>query len=126
MLTFGCDYFGCSMLDLSTLDLGMSDENEDLTKSVITPAPPLECRVGEPCGFTLSTRTEAKMLLPHGGLSVAVRKAETAASVPCTDKMDGTYTCAFPADWITRRTEFDFVVSADGEEFEPFRTLVVS
>ena len=79
------------MLDLSTLDLGMSSENGDLTKSVITPAPPLECRVGEPCGFTLSTRTKAKMLLPHGGLSVAVHKTETAASVPCTDRMDGTY-----------------------------------
>ena len=43
------------MLQLQTLDLGMSNEVADLHRSIILPAPPFDCRVGEPCSFALST-----------------------------------------------------------------------
>ena len=103
----------------------MSDTFEDLTKSVITPAPPLDCRVGVPCVFTLSTRSELGKQLPHGGLSVAVRIASVAEAEAhlCTDQMDGTYACVFPTAWIATKGESLFIVSADGEEFEPLRAL---
>ena len=177
---------------LSTLDLGMSDEKEDLGKSIITPAAPLDCRVGAPCDFTLSTRTSSGLQLPHGGLEIKVHRdtieckldestgsehkqngghcihtidstqlalqsvlrnnncsdatsesscpsAENcrwmptatsdsqsehdnaACTVSCVDQMDGSYECPFP--WTSEQGEFDFVPSADGEEFMPIRTL---
>ena len=87
------------MLFLRTLDLGMSDEKEDLGKSVITPAPPLNCRVGEPCEFTLSTRTSLGLSLPHGGLSVAVQTSSAPVKMQlCTDQMNGTYAVKGPAN----------------------------
>ena len=42
----------------------------------------------------------------------------------CVDNMDGSYLCIFPSSWTSRQGEFDFTVSADGEEFVPLRTLV--
>ena len=115
------------MLFLSTLDLGMSDEKEDLGMSVITPAPPLDCRVGEPCEFTLSTRTQLGLALPHGGLSIALNLrtgSTTLDTQPCSDMMNGAYACTFPAAWIATEGELEFGMSADSEEFEPIRTLV--
>ena len=111
------------MLYLETLDLGMSDQKEDLLKSVITPAPPLDCRVGTECKFTLSTRTTAGLNLPHGGLAIAIKKAAGQQVIPCVDAMTGSYICTFPELWIGSATEFDFVVSADTEEFVPLRTV---
>ena len=71
----------------------MSNEVQDLSKTIILPAPPLACRVDEPCGFALSTRTAAPLPLPHGGLQVRVRKANGASDVLCVDLMDGGYDC---------------------------------
>ena len=102
----------------------MSNEKEDLQKSVITPAPPLDCQVGVECQFVLSTRTRLGLLLPHGGLTVAVRPAHSDAQTECLDNFDGTYLCAFSSGSITVKGEFDFVVSADDEEFEPIRQVV--
>eukprot|EP01051_Picozoa_sp_SAG22_P001953 SAG22_NODE_82_length_21749_cov_10.719769_10_plen_214_part_00 len=113
------------MLFLETLDLGMSDQKEALQESVITPTPPLDCRVGTECKFTLSTRTSAGLLLPHGGLSVAVRTAQQSAAEAsiCSDGMNGAYLCVFPTASVAVKGEFDFLVSADGQDFEPIRTL---
>ena len=97
---------------------------QDLQKSVITPAPPLDCRVGVPCSFTLSMRTRLELQLPHGGLSVAVQTWSPAVTQPCTDMMNGEYVCAFQAESIAAQGDFDFTVLADDEEFEPIRTLV--
>jgi hypothetical protein len=112
------------MLQLQTLDIGMSNEVADLHRSIILPAPPFYCRVGEPCAFLLSTRTAAGLPLPHGGLLVRVRtNAERGGDAMCTDLMDGGYDCQLPAPWTTARGDFDFIVSADGEDFVPIRTL---
>jgi hypothetical protein len=117
------------MLQLQTLDLGMSNEVQDLSQSIILPAPPLNCRVGEPCGFTLSTRTAAALPLPHGGLQIRVRKADMTYDIRhmtdmlCTDQMDGGYDCQLPQSWTAVRGDFDFIVSSDGEEFVPIRTV---
>jgi hypothetical protein len=97
------------MLQLQTLDLGMSNEVQDLGKSIILPAPPLNCRVGELCGFTLSTRTSAGLALPHGGLQLRVRK-DGGSDALCTDQMDGGYGCQLPASWTVMRGDFDFIV----------------
>ena len=114
------------MQDLSTLDLGMSSEKEDLQNSVLKPAPPLQCSVGEPCLFTLFTRTQLGLQLPHGGLSVVVRTENVAEdeAVSCVDEMDGRYLCTFLPSWVATQGEVDFVVSADGEEFVPIRTMI--
>jgi hypothetical protein len=111
------------LLQLRTLDLGMSDEKEDLGRSIILPAPPLACRVGEPCTFTLSTRTVTGLALPHGGLQVRVRKTAENTDQLCVDLMDGSYNCHLPNAWTTAQGDFDFLVSADGEDFIPIRTL---
>jgi hypothetical protein len=111
------------MLQLQTLDLGMSNEVQDLGKSIILPAPPLACRVDERCGFVLSTRTVAGLSLPHGGLQVRVRKVEGGDDALCDDTMDGSYECQIPPTWTAVQGNFDFVVSADGEDFVPVRTL---
>eukprot|EP01051_Picozoa_sp_SAG22_P018328 SAG22_NODE_3055_length_1981_cov_1.324655_3_plen_149_part_00 len=111
------------MLYLDTLDLGMSSEKEDLLMSVIMPAPPLDCRVGVECGFVLTTRTSAGLQLPRGGLSVAVADAASHVT-PCTDLMDGSYACVFEPVSVSVAGEFAFVVSADGQDFEPIRTLI--
>ena len=114
------------MLYLSTLDLSMSDEKEDLDKSVIRPAPPLDCRVGEPCEFMLSTRTRLGLSLPHGGLSVAVQTGSSphVNTQLCADQINGSYACTLPSAWVAAEGEFDFVLLADSQEFEPIRTLV--
>ena len=91
---------------------------------MITPAPPLDCRVGVPCSFTLSMRTRLELQLPHGGLSVAVQTWSPAVTQPCTDMMNGEYVCAFQAESIAAQGDFDFTVHADDEEVEPIRTLV--
>eukprot|EP01051_Picozoa_sp_SAG22_P005395 SAG22_NODE_319_length_12493_cov_33.326475_1_plen_635_part_00 len=44
---------------LKTLAVDMSDEIADLALSIIQPSPPLSCRVGQPCGLSLVTRTHA-------------------------------------------------------------------
>jgi hypothetical protein len=111
------------MMQLQTLDLGMSNEVQDLGKSIILPAPPLNCRVGEPCGFALSTRTAVGLPLPHGGLQVRVRKADEGSDVLCADLMDGGYDCQLPHSWTVVQGDFDFIVSSDGEDFVPIRTL---
>eukprot|EP01051_Picozoa_sp_SAG22_P004150 SAG22_NODE_215_length_14950_cov_4.960676_1_plen_689_part_10 len=115
-----------AMPDLQTLALGMSDEVEDLMMTVITPAPPLNCRVGGgPCGLTISMRTRLGLQLNSGGLFIAVaKKADEQSSVVCTDMMDGTYACVLPDPWISRQGQFDIVISAGGEEFTPIRKLV--
>ena len=97
----------------------MNYASQDLQKSVITPAPPLDCRVGEPCGFTLSMRTRLELQLPHGGLSVAVQTGSPAVTRPCTDMMNGEYLCTFNAELIAATGEFEFTLLADEEEFEP-------
>jgi hypothetical protein len=112
------------MMQLQTLDLGMSNEVQDLGRSIILPAPPLACRVGEPCGFTLSTRTAAALPLPHGGLQMRVRKADGGSDALCTDQMDGRYDCQLPLSWTTMEGDFDFTVSSDGHNFVPIRTLM--
>jgi hypothetical protein len=71
------------MLRLQTLDLGMSNEVADLHRSIILPAPPFDCRVGEPCGFTVSTRTVAGLPLSHGGLQVRVQVLRGPAADLC-------------------------------------------
>jgi hypothetical protein len=98
-------------MQLQTLDLGMSNEVQDLGKSIILPAPPLNCRVGEPCGFTLSTRTSVGLPLPHGGLQLRVRTANGGNDVLCTDLMDGGYDCQLPSSWTATRGNFDFIVT---------------
>jgi hypothetical protein len=60
---------------LETLGLTLTSEHEDLPNSIITPAPPLNCRVGVPCQFQLSTRTPDGVSLSHGGLRVEIEKA---------------------------------------------------
>lgn len=115
------------LMYLRTLDMGMSDEKEDLTKTIVQPTPPLTCHVGEPCTLQLSTRTSDGLQLPHGGKQMRVTNAAdpTAQECTCTDRMDGTYSCIFPPAWTSHKDEFDFVVlSADQEEFVPLRTLV--
>jgi hypothetical protein len=172
---------------LKTLDLGMSNEKADLTKSVITPAPPLACRVGEPCDFTVETRTAYGLRLGFGGLLINLHKdtpecalhdlpassefghcrphrsvsvgqvtfepANNCSSAtsesschsdrrcrwvpvvaddsqaaddgscfkPCTDQMDGTYRCSFP--WTTEQGEMGFLLSSNGQEFDPERVF---
>jgi hypothetical protein len=108
---------------LQTLDLGMSNEVQNLGKSIFLPGPPLACQVGEPCGFSLSTRTAAALPLPHGGLQLRVRKADEGSEIPCADLMDGDYDCQLPPSWTAVRGDFDFIVSADGEDFVPIRML---
>jgi hypothetical protein len=84
------------LLYLRTLDMGMSDEKEDLTKTIIKPSPPLtHCRVGEDCSLQLSTRTPEGLQLPHGGLQMTVTHADVLSAPTCTceDQMDGTYSC---------------------------------
>ena len=120
------EIFG-GLMYLRTLDMGMSDEKEDLTKTIVQPTPPLTCHVGEPCTLQLSTRTSDGLQLPHGGKQMRVTNAAdpTAQECTCTDRMDGTYSCIFPPAWTSHKDEFDFVVlSADQEEFVPLRTLV--
>eukprot|EP01046_Picozoa_sp_COSAG06_P066888 COSAG06_NODE_17085_length_961_cov_3.256381_1_plen_213_part_00 len=115
------------LMHLRTLDLGMSQEKEDLTKTIIQPSPPLtDCRVGEECRLQLSTRTSEGMQLPHGGLQMTVTRADDPSSpvCACEDSMDGTYSCVFPSAWTSRKAEFDFVLAADREEFVPLRTLI--
>ena len=114
------------LMHLSTLDLGMSDEKEDLTKTIVQPTPPLTCTVGQPCTVQLSTRTGNGLQLPHGGLSMRISHYDdaTAAECICEDQMDGAYICLFPVEWTSHKGEFDFVLSADGEEFVPLRSLV--
>jgi hypothetical protein len=97
---------------------------QDLGKSIILPAPPLACRVGEPCGFALSMRTAAGLPLPHGGLQVRVRRAERTGNALCADLMDGGYDCQLPQSWTAVQGDFDFIVSSDGEDFVPIRTLM--
>ena len=84
---------------------------------MITPAPPLDCQVGAPCGFTLSMRTHLELQLPHGGLSVAVQTGSSRS--PCTDKMNGEYLCQFKPELTATKGEFLFTMLADDEEFEP-------
>jgi hypothetical protein len=112
------------MLQLQTLNLGMSNEIADLHRSIILPAPPFHCRVGEPCGFTFSTRTTMGLPLPHGGLQVGVRTSDGGSDTLCPDLMDGDYECKLPPSWTAAQKEVDFVVSADGNDFVPIRTLV--
>ena len=114
------------LMYLRTLEIGMSDEKEDLTKTIIQPTPPLTCHVGEPCALHLSTRTVDGLPLPHGGLQMSIAHAgdPSAPGCVCEDHMDGTYACLFPSAWTSHRAEFDFVISADGEEFVSLRTLV--
>ena len=112
------------LMHLRTLDLGMSDEKEDLSKTIVQPTPPLACFVGEPCTLQLSTRTVDGLQLPHGGLQVHVTHADTASQCICEDRMDGTYSCLFSPVWTSHKGEFDFILSADGEEFVPLRALV--
>ena len=45
-----------------------------------------------------------------------------ACIVLCSDRMDGSYECLYP--FTSEQGEFDFAVSADGEEFVPIRTLI--
>jgi hypothetical protein len=97
------------MLQLQTLDLGMSNEVADLYRSIILPSPPVDCKVGEPCGFVLSTRTAAGLPLPHGGLQLRVRKVGGGGDKLCVDLMDGWYDCQLPLSWTTARGDFDFV-----------------
>ena len=111
------------MLQLQTLDLGMSNEVADLHRSIILPAPPFDCRVGEPCSFALSTRTTAGLPLPHGGLQVRVQTVGDRDTL-CPNLMDGSYDCQLPPSWTAVQGHVDFVVSADGEGFVPIRTLV--
>eukprot|EP01051_Picozoa_sp_SAG22_P002087 SAG22_NODE_89_length_21278_cov_16.698758_6_plen_888_part_00 len=102
----------------------------DRLVAVITPAPPLHCRVGLPCEFVLSTRTSESLLLPHGGLQVSVQEAfasvrETSTqSTDCRDLMDGRYACTFPAAWTAVERTLVFSVFADGNPIEPLRTIV--
>jgi hypothetical protein len=63
---------------LETLGLTLTSEQQDLPNSIITPAPPLICRVGSPCQFQLSTRTSDGVSLSHGGLRVNIEKAYAA------------------------------------------------
>eukprot|EP01045_Picozoa_sp_COSAG04_P034046 COSAG04_NODE_7290_length_1153_cov_0.949715_1_plen_355_part_10 len=114
------------MMYLETLDLGMSDEKEDFGKTIVQPTPPLTCRVEDECKLTLVTRTAAGTQLPHGGAEMRVNKAGDIAATECacTDQMDGTYECIFPAEWTAVKGEFDFVLSHGGEEFVPVRTLI--
>jgi hypothetical protein len=111
------------MLQLQTLDLGMSNEVADLHRSIILPAPPVGCRVGEPCGFALSTRTVAGLPLPHGGLQLWVRTVDGSSDTHCADLMDGSYDCQLPPTWTATEGVVDFVVNSDGEDFVPIRTL---
>eukprot|EP01051_Picozoa_sp_SAG22_P006422 SAG22_NODE_420_length_10739_cov_7.090320_8_plen_200_part_00 len=113
-----------SMTQLKTLDLGMSDDVADLEASIIMPAPPFNhCRVAEPCEFIISTRTSSKLPLPHGGLQMEFRKTNSQQAELCVDQMDGRYRCRVPDLWIAHEQSFNFVVSADGEDFELTRTL---
>jgi hypothetical protein len=112
-----------NMLDLKTLDMGMSSEKEALERSIMRPAPPLSCRVGASCSFLLFTRTATGLQLPHGGLQMRVGSAAKTSEL-CDDQMDGTYVCRFPYTWTAISGEFEFSLSADGEDFVPIRTVV--
>ena len=113
------------MMHLQTLDIGMSNEAALFEKTLIQPTPPIACQVGDECSLTLVTRTRDSKQLPHGGVRMTVQKADGSdVDSRCVDNMDGSYACAFPSSWISSQGEFDFTVSADGEEFVPLRTLV--
>eukprot|EP01045_Picozoa_sp_COSAG04_P021873 COSAG04_NODE_2392_length_4215_cov_30.281873_2_plen_985_part_01 len=116
------------MPGLQTMDMGMSSDTEDLSRCVITPSPPLQCRVARACSLILSTRTAHGANLPHGGLRVEVSRLDamrtsSLGSSPCLDLMDGTYTCDFPTAWISKSGSFAFELTADGTEIEPMRTV---
>ena len=110
------------MLHLRTLDLSMSDEVTDLGMSIILPPPPLNCRVGDMCAFTVATRTATGLHLPHGGLGIAVHSVDR-DSLQCSDLMTGEYSCDIPDLWTSHQGRVVFSLSADGEEFVPIRTL---
>jgi hypothetical protein len=114
------------LMHLRTLDVGMSNETQDITKTIIQPTPPLtHCRVGEECQLELSTRTSEGLPLAHGGLLMTVMRTDDSSVLcECDDQMDGTYTCLFPRTWTSRQAEFEFLLAVDGEEFVPLRTLI--
>lgn len=117
-----------SLLQLQTLDLGMSNENADLTRSIIQPTPPIACRVGEICEFRISTRTTEGLPLPHGGLriqaAVTTEEDQYAELCTCSDSNDGSYVCTLPEDLVATSAELRFALHADREEFEPVRSII--
>ena len=108
--------------DLRTLELSTSLETVDLSKTLIGPAPPIDCAVGVDCSFSITTRTSSSVPMSRGSQRIVVQwtnapftRLEDAQFV-CTDNKDGTYTCHVPSDWLQSAGLIDFRLLADSEE----------
>ena len=81
--------------DLRTLEMSSSLEVAELSKTLLSPVPPIPCSVGAPCAFTVTTRTADGTLMTRGGQRIVVQlvnlelELTTEASFQCVDSKDG-------------------------------------
>eukprot|EP01043_Picozoa_sp_COSAG02_P011915 COSAG02_NODE_448_length_22102_cov_11.767032_2_plen_1431_part_00 len=115
--------------DLRTLQLSTSLEVADLSKTLITPVPPVQCAVGDACSFKIITRTASGDAISRGGQRIVVQLESSTfahvseASFECDDEKDGTYTCAVPGPWLTTKGLFEFTLAANAAPIVPMRAI---